>query len=511
MKLKWILALAGVLTAHAAFAAPSTVSTFNVTSLNQQLQTNKTGWVAKETSLSHLTGAELRHRFGLNEKLVPEIEFVNLHSAKTLNALQALPASLDWRNNGGNWVSPLLNQANCGSCVAFASIGVMETQERIASGNPNYNISLSPQNLFACGGGACEQGWMPEDAASFLQSRGVVDEACQPYTSGATGEDVACSATCKDASKRTYKIARYSQPTSYIKDVEKVKAALQKGPLVTTIMVYEDFMSYSSGVYKHAAGKFLGGHAVSIIGYDDAAQAFIIRNSWGPEWGENGFGRVSYTDRSGIGSQTWAYEIPSPAGSVFIQSPRDYTYVASTLDLKTQSTFASTDSLSVTILDASGKAVVNTTCAADCSKSLDISGLSDGRYEIVSIALDKTGHELGHSPNQGFIVANKQPAISIGFTGKGVDLKSNLKDRVEFAITTSSTSVPLSSIEFHFKNAQGVEVVKQANVVINSMSMGWRTNLVPNGRYEIWMTGHVKTNSYDVVASTPHLAVTTLN
>jgi C1A family cysteine protease len=505
MTSKWFLGAFIALATLGSYSAQA----INVQSLNQQLKAQNAGWVAKDTSLSHLTKTEVQHRFGLKEELSPEIEFVR-HSARALN--QSLPTTLDWRNKDGvNWVSPLLNQANCGSCVAFASVGTMETQMRIASGNPAYNISLSTENLFMCGGASCESGWMPGDAADFLQNTGVVDEACAPYTSGASGNDVACSAVCKDADKRNYKISSYSQPTSYFKDVEAVKQALQNGPLVTTIMVYEDFMSYSSGVYKHTTGKFLGGHAISIIGYDDTTQSFIIRNSWGPEWGENGFGHISYADQSGVGAQTWAFNIPAASGSVFIQSPHDYTYVANTLPIKTQSTLAGTDTLQITIFDSAGKAVINQSCAKICDQNIDVNALAAGRYEIQTVAMDAVGHALGQSPNQQFYVANQQPHISLSFTGKGIDLKSPLSERVEFTVQTSTTSVPLSDLEFHYKNGAGKEVTKAVHVVLSDMSMGWRTNLVPNGQYELWLVGHVKTNNYDVMVETPHTTVQTQN
>lgn len=506
MNMKWILGtLVCVLAAQGSQAAQQ----INVASLNAQLKAQNAGWVAKETYLSHMTAQEVKTRFGLREELSPEVEFVR-NSPRALSA--NLPSSLDWRNKDGqNWVSPLLNQANCGSCVAFASIGTMETQMRIASGNPNYNISLSPQNLFMCGGASCETGWMPTDAAEFLENTGVVDEACAPYKIGATGEDMACSAVCNDSAKRTYKISGYSQPTSYFKDVNAVKQALQNGPLVTTIMVYEDFMSYSSGVYKHTAGKFLGGHAISIVGYDDASQSFIIRNSWGPEWGEGGFGHVSYSDLCGVGSQTWAFQVPSAKGFVSIQSPHDYTYVANTLPLKTMSTLSGTDSLSVTVFDGKGTAVINQSCAATCDQNIDVNALPAGRYEIQTTAMNAKGQVLGSSPRQQFYVANQRPQISISFTGKGIDLKSPLKDRIEFNLTTSTTSVPLSGVEFHYKNSSGKETTKTINVVLDNMTMGWRTNLVPNGAYEIWLVGHVKTNNYDIIAETPHMSVTTQN
>ncbi len=509
MTTKWILGAAIALAVQGSYAAQSTDRAINVGALNQQLKAKNAGWVAKETSLSHLTKAEVQSRFGLKEELSPDIEFVR-NSVKALDS--NLPSIVDWRNKDGvNWVSPLLNQANCGSCVAFASIGTMETQMRIASKNPAYNISLSTENLFMCGGASCETGWMPTDAADFLQKNGVVDEACSPYTSGASGSDVACSAVCKDADKRTYKISSYSQPTSYFKDVDAVKLALQTGPLVTTILVYEDFMSYSTGVYQHTTGKFLGGHAISIVGYDDTTQSFIIRNSWGPEWGENGFGHVSYTDQSGVGSQTWAFNVPAANGSVFIQSPHDYTYVANTLPLKTESTLAGTDSLQITVFDSNGNAVISQSCAKTCDQNVDVNALPAGRYEIQTVAMDSVGHALGRSPNQQFYVANQQPQISLSFVGKGNDLKSPLSQRVEFIVKTSTSSVPLSDLEFHYKNGAGKEVTKAVHVVLSDMSMGWRTNLVPNGQYELWLVGHVKTNNYDVMVATPHVSVQTQN
>ena len=74
----------------------------------------------------------------------------------------AAATGLDWRNKDGvNWISPILNQGNCGSCVAFAAVGVLESQVNITSGIPGLNPSFSTQALFACGGGGCESGWEP--------------------------------------------------------------------------------------------------------------------------------------------------------------------------------------------------------------------------------------------------------------------------------------------------------------------------------------------------------------
>ena len=64
--------------------------------------------------------------------------------------------------------------------------------------------------------------------------------------------------------------------------------------------VYEDFYSYSSGVYSYTTGAYEGGHAVLIVGYSDAGQYFIVKNSWGAGWGESGYFKIAYSEISSV-------------------------------------------------------------------------------------------------------------------------------------------------------------------------------------------------------------------
>lgn len=494
-------------TASTTWAAPL----INVKNVNQLLQKQNAAWTAKDNWLTQMSKEEVKHMMGLQQAPPVDVEFI-----APMAAIQdTLPASLDWRNKDGrNWVSPILNQGSCGSCVAFASIGAMETQLNISSLLPNLNIRLSPEHLFSCGGGGCNFGWMPESAARQLMKSGVTDEACMPYTSGATGEDVACSAACADVSQRTYKISNYTTPTSYMKNVTAVKQALQKGPLVTTLSVYADFMTYANGVYKHTTGEYLGGHAVSIIGYDDSTQSFIIRNSWGEDWGEAGFAHVAYSDSSGIGSSTWGFEIPSMGGAVSMLAPRDYTYVTGAANFQAESTFASTDSVNFAVFGPGAKAAVwASSCkTAACTSSFDSTKLADGRYEIQAISTNAHGDTLGASTRQFFYVVNTAPTLKLSFVGNnGTDLSRPVSDRIEFAITAQSSGVPMSSLEFHFKDSSGKETTRVSDVVVNNMVTGWRTNLVPNGQYEIWMVGRVKSNTINVATESQHYTVNVQN
>lgn len=492
-----------------AFAMTATAA-IDVQKLNQTLKNNNAMWVAKESHLTQLTKSETKRMLGLQGRPA-DVDFAVVDNRMSISA----PTSLDWRNHmGQNWVSPMLDQGNCGSCVSFAAIGVMETQYRINSGLSNLALRLSTQQLFACGGGGCDWGWTPSSAANYLQRNGVTTEACFPYSSGATGKDVACNSGCADPNRYNLKLTSSSMPTRYSKDLNALKTALQKGPLVTTLTVYSDFMAYASGVYKHTTGKSEGGHAVSIVGYDDSKRALLIRNSWGEGWGENGFGWVSYDDISGVGDETWFYQLPSMSGAVAVETPVDYDYLSGLSTVRVRSSYSGTDSLTVSFLSESGMTAGTSNCSGNfCEQKVDVSKFNDGRYMVQATALDSSGRELGRSANQAFYIANQKPTMNISYTGKGVSLSSPLKGRVEFEISATTSTVPMSALEFHFKNlATGNVTSRSTYSVMDAMTMGWRTNLQPNGKYEIWFVGRLKTLSgQETVVESARMTVTAQN
>ena len=97
------------------------------------------------------------------------------------------PSKVDWRKNRGNFVSPVRDQAFCGSCVAFGTIAVLESMVKIAGQAPDLPVDLSEAHLYFCYGpdrGALpcpDGGWWPDDSFACLKT-GVVDEVGFPYT-----------------------------------------------------------------------------------------------------------------------------------------------------------------------------------------------------------------------------------------------------------------------------------------------------------------------------------------
>ncbi len=104
--------------------------------------------------------------------------------------------------------------------------------------------------------------------------------------------DGLCFNACPNWGTDTYKINAWYRvkPT-----VEAMKSALYNlGPLVTMMAVQTDFYYYQSGIYSHSWGAFEGYHSAVIVGYDDAEQYFIVKSSWGTDWGEAGYFRIAY-------------------------------------------------------------------------------------------------------------------------------------------------------------------------------------------------------------------------
>ena len=233
-------------------------------------------WTAGETSVWRRLGAiETNGLFGL--KLTDDRGQLKA-AAEDFDALAEPPPPprIDWRSADGGRLPAVRDQGLCGACVAFATTAVVEARHWIETGNP---LALSEAELFHCNGGSCDDGWglaVGLDAAS----KGMAPLSLAPWSD---------DPRCVDA-KKVVAVSRYVERSSF----DARQRAVAQGPVVAGFAVFEDFSAYVGGIYRHVAGEFRGNHAVSVVGYDDADQCWIARNSWGPEWGEDGYFRIAY-------------------------------------------------------------------------------------------------------------------------------------------------------------------------------------------------------------------------
>ncbi len=127
----------------------------------------------------------------------------------------------------------------------------------------------------------------------ILLLKGIVEESCFQYQ--ADTETIKCKSRCKNG--RKIKINNYCVLSS---EEEIKRDILKHGPVIVAMSIYEDFLTYKSGLYiaNKNYRKFSNSHAVKIVGWgkygkkNRSAKYWIIQNSWGDDWGENGFAKI---------------------------------------------------------------------------------------------------------------------------------------------------------------------------------------------------------------------------
>ncbi|MDK2745498.1 MAG: C1 family peptidase [Nitrospira sp. BO4] len=204
---------------------------------------------------------------------------------------RTLPSKVDLRDG----CSPVENQGQLGSCTANALVGNLEFLEKRAGHNPT-NLS----RLFIYYNERAMEGTIREDAGAMIRDGvkslvklGVCTEKLWPYK---------IARFTKKPSQACYKQARNRQVTSYhrVIGLQQMKQCLAEGyPFVFGFSVYEAFESPQVAKtgqldLPKPSEKQIGGHAVLAVGYDEQAQRILVRNSWGADWGIQGYFTMPY-------------------------------------------------------------------------------------------------------------------------------------------------------------------------------------------------------------------------
>jgi rhodanese-related sulfurtransferase len=225
------------------------------------------------------------------------MEDVNITNISLQSFPSPVPPEWDWRDvDGKNWLTPVKNQGNCGSCWDFAAMGALEAVIKIGENNSNFNPDLSEQYLLSCPpeSGGCS-GWDAYYAYKYIaENGGALTEDCFRYMAS---DSIPCYTKCPDWEDNLVPVEDYG--ITYNPGRDYMKSALIKyGPLVVDMTVYDDFFSYRGGIYEHDGNEPVSdiNHQVVLVGYNDNPGYWICKNSWGRYWGEDGFFKIAYGD-----------------------------------------------------------------------------------------------------------------------------------------------------------------------------------------------------------------------
>jgi len=214
----------------------------------------------------------------------------------------AAPTSVDWRTKGA--VTPIKDQGQCGSCWAFSAVGSTEGAHFLAKA---ALVSLSEQNLVDCsdaeGNQGCNGGLMTQAFDYIIKTKGIDTEASYKYTA----QDGNCKFKVADIGATLTKYTNVAAGSE-----TDLVAKIVEGPTSVAIDAsHSSFQLYKSGVYYEAACSATAlDHGVLAVGYDTDATTskdyYIVKNSWGTSWGQEGYIWMSRNHGNNCGIATMA-------------------------------------------------------------------------------------------------------------------------------------------------------------------------------------------------------------
>jgi C1A family cysteine protease len=226
-----------------------------------------------------------------------------------------LPDQFSWKDHEGkDWTTPAKNQGQCGSCWAFAALGVLESMVEIREGNADLNPDFSEQYVLSClsEAGSCRGGraWVAleliqDDSPVGNNANGTIFEECLPYEAD---DDIPCSEKCPEWMDQLVPVLKWGawEADGTNEGRKSIKSYIfENGPVASHMRVTDLFKAYGALIhsphlyYPRFRRSHSVNHVVMIVGWKDisfipSGGYWICKNSWGTEWGYDGYFNIAY-------------------------------------------------------------------------------------------------------------------------------------------------------------------------------------------------------------------------
>jgi hypothetical protein len=231
----------------------------------------------------------------------------NFHFIPISHKIEELPVNFNAFDSWPGQITPIKDQGWCGASWAISTSSIASDRFGIQS-KGKENVDLASQQFLSCvrkqqgcHGGHLDAAW------NYFRKTGLIEEECLPYTAKVQ--------TCKIKPRDTLRTAGCGRPLNVprtglykvspaysLNNETDIMTEIKKyGPVQATMKVYQDFFAYKSGIYRHSAlseNEVFGYHSVRIVGWGEdrvgyqLVKYWLVANSWGTWWGENGFFRI---------------------------------------------------------------------------------------------------------------------------------------------------------------------------------------------------------------------------
>lgn len=230
-----------------------------------------------------------------------------IKSPRPVYSAESTPDAKDWRDvNGVSLVTVVKNQhipQYCGSCWAQAATSSLSDRIKIQRNGAFPDINISPQVVVSCSDDDGCHGGEAYSAFDYMKKNGVTDETCSPYLARGhdNGYNCAPSTICKncDPHKPCFIPDQYLEygvdEMGRVSGEEAMMAEIAaRGPIACGVAVTQELLDYKGGIFEDKTGASDIDHDISVVGYgeENGTKYWVVRNSWGEFWGENGFFRV---------------------------------------------------------------------------------------------------------------------------------------------------------------------------------------------------------------------------